>query len=125
MVDGQERLTLGRDPTSAAYARRRVRGFCADLSPDLQAVAQLLTSELVTNALRHGEGAIAMTMTVDSSELRVEVADDSPYPPRRTHAPLDGTGGRGVLLVERLASSWGTIPHPGDGKAVWFTLRRD
>ena len=124
MTDDQTRLKLSRDPTSAGYARQRVRAFCADLPPDLQAVAQLLVSELVTNALQHGEGAIGMEMSVDPKSLRIEVSDDSPHPPRVANPSPDWTGGRGLLLVERLASAWGIIPHPGDGKAVWFTLPR-
>lgn len=123
-MSDKKRLQLSRDPTSAAQARQQVRSFCADMSPDLQAVAQLLASELVTNALQHGEGTIAMAMSVDPTGLRVEVSDQSPHPPRVRHPPPDWTGGRGLLLVEQLAGAWGITTHPGDGKGVWFTLPR-
>ena len=123
VMHGEARLQLSRDPTAASYARQRVGEFCGDMAPDLQATAQLLTSELVTNALRHGTGAIEMCMTVELKTVRVEVTDESPQPPRIMHPTAQSAGGRGVLLVEALASSWGTTQHPGNGKAVWFALR--
>ncbi len=124
MLHGQARLELARDPASATYARHRVREFCADMSPDLQATAQLLASELVTNALQHGAGAIEMHLSADPRTLRVEVSDQSPEPPQRMHASPGSTSGRGVMLVEAFASSWGITQHTGDGKGVWFVLRR-
>lgn len=123
MTHDRQRLCLDRDPTTPAYARRQVREFCADMPADLQATAQLLTSEVVTNAIRHGSGAIEMTMSIDARVLRVGVADDSPRPPRLLRASPSSASGRGVGLIEALASSWGTTRHPGDGKTVWFSLR--
>ena len=123
MLHGQARLELMRDPRSATYARQRVGDFCADMPADLQTTAQLLTSELVTNALQHGDGAIEMLMSVDPETLRVEVSDESPEPPQPMQASPGSTSGRGVMLVEALASSWGVTHHAGDGKAVWFALR--
>ena len=123
MTHDQERLRLDRDPTAPAHARRRVREFCADMPVDLQATAQLLTSEVVTNAVRHGSGSIEMHMSIDARALRVGVADDSPRHPRLLRASPGSASGRGVCLIEALASSWGTTPHPGDGKTVWFSLR--
>ena len=124
MTHDQERLRLDRDPTTPAYARRRVREFCADMPVDLLATAQLLTSEVVTNAIRHGCGSIEMHMSFDTKALRVGIADDSPRPPRLLRASPGSASGRGIRLIEALASSWGTTLHPGDGKTVWFSLRR-
>jgi anti-sigma regulatory factor (Ser/Thr protein kinase) len=92
------------------------------MSSDLQTTAQLLTSELVTNALQHGYGTIEMHVSVDPETLRVEVSDDSPEPPQPMEASPGSTSGRGVMLVEALASDWGVTRHADDGKAVWFAL---
>ncbi|MER6913404.1 ATP-binding protein [Streptomyces sp. NPDC000594] len=91
-------------------------------------VAQLLASELVTNALVHTEEGAVVTATVASSTLRVEVRDfitglPVPEPPgRRRHDPLD-THGRGLFLVQSLADAWG-IRTQGMGKVVWFEIHR-
>ena len=124
MLHGEARLPLERDPTAASDARQSVRRFCADMPRDLQTTAQLLTSELVTNALQHGDGAIELQLRADPTALRVEVSDESPERPQRMNASAGSVSGRGMLLVEALASSWGILSHPGDGKAVWFELRR-
>lgn len=105
-------------------ARRHVRSFCLEMPADLQATAQLLTSELVTNAVQHGRGLIEMQMSACPQTVRVEVSDESPTPPRRLDASPGHTSGRGMMLIERLASRWGVTQHPGDGKAVWFVVRR-
>lgn len=123
MSHSQARLGLDRDPTSASYARRHVGAFCAAMAPDLRMTAQLLASELVTNALQHGDGDIEMHLSLDGHVLRVTISDESPQPPRRRPAAHGSTGGRGLMLLEAMASSWGVTRHPGDGKAVWFALR--
>jgi anti-sigma regulatory factor (Ser/Thr protein kinase) len=85
-------------------------------------VAELLTSELVTNALIHTDHGAVVTATVGEAGLRVEVRDFVAALPT-PHAPSadDGTHGRGLLLVEALADAWGVHEH-GMGKAVWFEL---
>ncbi len=122
MLHGQARLEIMRDPTAAAYARQRVGEFCAEMPSDLQETARLLTSELVTNALQHGYGNIEMRLSVDPEALCVEVSDESPDPPQPMEASPGSLSGRGVMLVEALASNWGVTEHAGDGKAVWFYL---
>jgi anti-sigma regulatory factor (Ser/Thr protein kinase) len=90
--------------------------------PGASDVAELLTSELVTNALIHTDHGAVVTATVVPDSLRVEVRDfvsglSEP------HAPIadDGTHGRGLVLVQELADSWGVEDH-GVGKVVWFEL---
>lgn len=86
-------------------------------------VAELLLSELVTNALVHtGDGAV-VAVSVAPQRLRVEVRDFVPGMPPVSHVPNadDGTHGRGLILVESLADSWGISPH-ALGKMVWFEL---
>jgi len=117
-------------PSSARAARRLLAAVlaeagCAD--PDRAAVAELLVSELATNAIHHGAGPeIAVDVVVRaaagaSSVLRVEVADASPARPVRRHAAPTDEGGRGLELVALVASAWGTSERPV-GKAVWFEL---
>ncbi|QHY99109.1 hypothetical protein SSPS47_28815 [Streptomyces sp. S4.7] len=85
-------------------------------------VAELLTSELVTNALVHTEHGAVVKATVADSRLRVEVRDFIDAPPT-PNAPTqdDGTHGRGLVLVDGLADAWGVLTQ-GLGKMVWFEL---
>ncbi|MEV6247309.1 ATP-binding protein [Streptomyces sp. NPDC051742] len=94
--------------------------------PGASDVAELLTSELVTNALVHTEHGAVVTATVVPEQLRVEVRDFVPGLAPSLVPPLvppadDGTHGRGLILVEALADSWGVEDH-GAGKVVWFEL---
>ncbi|MDT0307732.1 SpoIIE family protein phosphatase [Streptomyces sp. DSM 44917] len=82
--------------------------------------AELLVSELVTNAVRHARGPVGLRM-VHGPTLLVEVTDPDPAPPReRTAAPED-EGGRGLPLVARESRRWGSRRVPA-GKTVWFEL---
>lgn len=89
---------------------------------DCTHVAELLTTELVTNALVHTEHDAEVTATVAASRLRVEVRDLAARHPQ-LHVPIadDGTHGRGLVLVQALADAWGVKTH-GVGKVVWFEL---
>lgn len=116
------RCPLTREPQAAARARTEVATVCRGLSRDLFEVALLLTSELVTNALKHGVGEIELVIRIDD-RLRVEVYDQGLAMPRRLEeAPLADLG-RGLMLVERLSSLWGAEQLEGWGeKRVWFEL---
>ena len=116
-------LPLPRDPSSPERARNEVAAMCRDLHPDVTTVAQLLVSELVTNALRHGRGRIEMQLEREPGRLYVSVEDDSDGHPAVRTSALDDEGGRGLLIVETLATSWGVRRSGRGGKAVWFTLR--
>ncbi|MEV0091337.1 ATP-binding protein [Streptomyces sp. NPDC050738] len=91
-------------------------------SPAVAEVAELLTSELVTNALVHTPDGAVLTATVGTNKLRVEVRDFMSTLPRM-HAPGsdEGTHGRGLVLVQALSDAWGVHAH-GMGKVVWFEL---
>ncbi|MGW2817464.1 ATP-binding protein [Streptomyces sp. NPDC001415] len=85
-------------------------------------VAELLTSELVTNALVHTDHGAVVTATVGEAGLRVEVRDFvAALPTPCIPSADDGTHGRGLLLVQALADAWGVQEH-GMGKVVWFEL---
>jgi anti-sigma regulatory factor (Ser/Thr protein kinase) len=110
------------DVGSANLARRFVEATLAawDLD-DLNDVACLLTSELASNAIRHAGTAFWITMDFDQSELRVEVADLAPLLPVLGKVRNDLRSGRGLLIVEALASRWGIVIRD-EVKAVWFCL---
>ncbi|MFK4186385.1 ATP-binding protein [Streptomyces sparsogenes] len=97
--------------------------------PGRRDVAELLASELVTNALVHTDGGAHITATLGAGprapvrgRLRVEVRDlASRHPTPRVQVSEEGTSGRGLMLVHSLADAWGVRAH-GVGKAVWFEL---
>lgn len=117
------RFTLERDPTEVRQARRHVARECAGLARDVVEIAQLLTTELVTNALEHGTGEITLDIARSDRDLRIDVADDAPGRPCTPEGIPQGTRGRGMLLVESMAAAWGVDPPTGPGKRVWFRLR--
>ncbi|MEV6977206.1 ATP-binding protein [Kitasatospora sp. NPDC093806] len=92
--------------------------------PELADTAELLSSELVTNALQHtGQGAIFDAVLSSDLRLRIEVQDGAARLPGRRRDPDAeyATSGRGLMLVEALADSWG-VQLRGDGKVTWFEL---
>ncbi|NYD40441.1 ATP-binding protein [Nocardioides panaciterrulae] len=109
-------------PSSAAGARRLVREELARAGrEDLRDAAELLVTELVTNALVHSGTPMEVCASVGVDGLYVEVHDASPQLPLvRHHADLAGTG-RGLRLLQHMADRWGAEPRSG-GKCVWFEL---
>lgn len=95
--------------------------------PALVDTAELLATELVTNALQHSGGGAVLTATLSPGpeyRLRIEVQDSLARRPRPRppEAPGEyGTSGRGLLLVQALADSWGAQVRDS-GKVVWFEL---
>ncbi|AXG78794.1 ATP-binding protein [Streptomyces paludis] len=87
--------------------------------------AALLLSELVTNALRHGSPRgreIAVTLLRVEGLLRLEVEDAGECLPRPRVSEPDDECGRGLALIDALATDWGVAPRSGPGKRVWATL---
>ncbi|MEV0189571.1 PAS domain S-box protein [Kitasatospora purpeofusca] len=91
---------------------------CAHLADD----ARLLVSEVLTNALQHAQGPLGLHLRRTSTEVTIEISDHSPHLPQPRLAAPDDESGRGLLLVDALADSWGVRPTD-DGKTTWFTLR--
>jgi anti-sigma regulatory factor (Ser/Thr protein kinase) len=121
----EQTWTLPFGPTAAVEARRHVAHVCRGLPPRQVEFARLLVSELVTNALQHGSGEVALVIVRgDEGSLRVEVHDGSRVlPVLATRASL-AEHGWGLRIVAALASGWGTAPREDGqpGKQVWFTL---
>lgn len=107
------------DPSTVPWVRAQVAAKLTewDLEP-LTDTVQLLVSELVTNALVHGAGAIGLRV-IKGLSLVCEVYDDGADLPRLRHAEATDESGRGLQLVAHLAARWGT--HRAEpGKVVWF-----
>lgn len=88
-------------------------------------IVELLSSELVTNAVKFGgdRGAIGVRVVTHADALRLEVFDDSDVHPRLVPDRPAHLGGHGMKLVELLADDWGVRRHEGTyGKTVWLTL---
>jgi anti-sigma regulatory factor (Ser/Thr protein kinase) len=120
-------LTLPPEPGSVAEARSRV---LAAVGPQLGddgrvETLRLLVSELVTNAVRHGDGDRPVEVhAVWNAEVRVEVIDHGHgFSPAPRAGELDEPGGFGLFLVGRLADRWGV--ETDHSTRVWFVLRRD
>jgi anti-sigma regulatory factor (Ser/Thr protein kinase) len=88
------------------------------------AAAAVVGTELVTNAIRHGDAPIEVRVDIDDHHVaRLAVSDGSAKQPgvRR----VDDSGGRGLRLVGALSDSWGVDAEPPQGKTVWARLLAD
>lgn len=109
--------------TSPRHARELVRDVLGAHDDELVSSAELLVSELVSNTVLHTSGAPLVEVRLTDDLVRVEVYDTDASMPRRRVPDADSPGGRGLLLLDRIASRWGADPVD-DGKVVWFELDR-
>lgn len=113
------------EPAAVAEARHRivsvVRGWGLPLPEESYGEVELLSSELITNAIRYSPGACAVTVRWTGARVRVEVTDTDPVRPRSRRPSAEAEGGRGLYLVESLSADWGSTPGPA-GKTVWFEI---
>lgn len=106
-----------------ARARQTLTEICRHLPQWVVADATLLTSELVSNSVKHAGGPVVVAIECDDDGVSVEVADPSPDLPIMRDRDADALGGRGMHLVAAIAREWGCRPaHDGVGKSVWFAL---
>ncbi|MFC6286413.1 ATP-binding protein [Nocardioides sp. GCM10027113] len=121
-------LDLGPGPSGASRARTWVAEVCRDAGrPDLVECAEMGVSELVTNALLHGDEPITVRVRGTREHPRIEVGDASCEPPEMPGAATLGdedevllTFGRGLDIVSRCSDAWG-VEIEEDGKVVWFS----
>jgi anti-sigma regulatory factor (Ser/Thr protein kinase) len=116
-------VELPRDETAPAIARLTVRRAYAErLDSGVLGDAELLVSELTSNALRHGRGEITLRARLDEDRLLVEVIDEgSGFERALRRSDFEEVGGWGLEIVEDVASRWGV--HEGTTH-VWFELER-
>ena len=112
--------TLSEVPAARAQVGQTLSEFGCGEAQD---ISSLLTTELVTNAIRHGSGPITLLIEcVPHERIRVAVRDEGDGKPRLQHPdPADPSGGRGLLLVDAFSEAWG-VDEDARGKSVWFEL---
>jgi anti-sigma regulatory factor (Ser/Thr protein kinase) len=114
-------LDLPRRPTAPAAARSALARFERQLARETLRTAELLISELVTNAVKYGHGPLRVELALADGRLRAEVTDRGSgfsHDGRKTD-DLETPGGWGLHLVEALSDSWG---HREGSTKVWFEL---
>jgi anti-sigma regulatory factor (Ser/Thr protein kinase) len=109
---------------SAAEARGYVRSLLVGYGRDLTDAVVLLTSELVSNAIVHGESAITIDIGRIDGHVRVSVSDESEKLPELHFPDPFDPNGRGLAIVNELSDAWG-VERGANGKTVWFTLAVD
>ena len=132
-------LSLVTLPTSPFWARRYTRSFlnsCRGMSESTAETAELIVSELVTNAvrfsgdpgraLRYSEradaGLIVLSLRHFTDGLLIEVYDTDSNPPVLCDADADAENGRGLMLIDALAKEWSYFFPPSGGKVVYCLL---
>ncbi|GAB1513083.1 ATP-binding protein [Actinophytocola sp. KF-1] len=120
-LSGDNYISRTLDGAATSEVRRLLRDLLSGHGGVIADDAVLVADELVSNALQHGGAprSCRMFLTGDGARLRIEVDDSSPRDPE-IRTP-DHTGGRGLILVDRLASRWGFDRHV-DHKTVWAEL---
>lgn len=111
-------------PDGLSRARADARDVCAEHQVPLDRChdLQVVLSELVGNACRHGEPPVTYDVAADGGDLLVVVEDADPTPPAEFASLPRGEGaesGRGMHIVAALSRGWGWRPAGGGGKAVW------
>ncbi|MBA3742617.1 MAG: ATP-binding protein [Sporichthya sp.] len=121
---GPRQVVLPADTTAPRAARKFLaEACCGSHVAEVVEEAQLLVSELVTNAVRYGAPPIELQVCcAGEDQLHIRVRDSDPGTPQPRDADADAEGGRGLLLVDVVSDDWGH-EDDADGKAVWFTLK--
>jgi anti-sigma regulatory factor (Ser/Thr protein kinase) len=106
---------------SVPAARRFVRDALRGQAREILDAAELMTSELATNCVRHAQTGFELAIDDAQRPIRVEVRDvGQGRPMLQSPSPTDRTG-RGLVIVEAMSDAWGVEPS-SRGKTVWFTL---
>lgn len=126
----QVALTLAPERQSVAVGRHWVvrTAGAAGVTGMANQVVELLTSELLSNAVLHGAGGRAIHLWFragDDDVVRVSVSDSLPARPVVMHPALVAPSGRGMAIVEAMSNRWGVDAQPDGGKTVWFEIDLD
>lgn len=124
-------LEIPHDPLGPAVVRATVRTVLARHGlRDLMETAELLTSELATNAYRYSAGPASVRLKWRKGTLRISVWDTNPTLPAPMTPGPDCESGRGLQLVRKCADNWGRYSlgekwTTASGKVVWFEIKRN
>lgn len=120
-------LELAPDLTAASQARRQTRQALGRWRlADLTDPVLLAVSELVGNAVRHGRPPVDLLLRRTGRSVRLEVHDEASAPEQPLPAPdPDAESGRGLLIVDAVATGSGISQVPGDGKIAWADFEQD
>jgi anti-sigma regulatory factor (Ser/Thr protein kinase) len=115
-------VAFASDPVCVGRTRRITTAFLGlwNVRGPLADNIVLVVSELVSNAVEHGEGDVGLRVQYPDNDVRIEVTDGSPTPARMRPAGDDDESGRGLLLVTVLARKWGVT---NDGRTTWAIFR--
>ncbi|WP_171053236.1 ATP-binding protein [Streptomyces marianii] len=118
------RPALDAVPAARRLVRELAHTLCLSLGDGSLSTIELLTGELVANAVEHTHEPCEVCVRRTGGGLRVEITDtaDSGIRVQPGTPPLDAESGRGLFLVAALASAWGTDPQE-HGKRIWFEIR--
>jgi anti-sigma regulatory factor (Ser/Thr protein kinase) len=126
-IDTRDRsmAVFDRRVESASEARAWLTAFLHERRVEESVImdAALIVSELVTNALRHGEGPTVLRATLAATEVQLSVTDSGDDEPRVLPPDPDRIGGLGLVVVATVSKKWGVAPFPG-GKTVWALVSR-
>jgi anti-sigma regulatory factor (Ser/Thr protein kinase) len=114
-------VDLPPEPSSATRARQLAREHVAECPPEVIDTVALLVTELVTNAVLHARTELHLVIETEPGVVRLRVEDHSPGTPVIRNYGTDDVTGRGLALVDMIATRWGVDPRPG-GKAVWCEI---
>jgi anti-sigma regulatory factor (Ser/Thr protein kinase) len=114
-------VDLPPEPASATRARELAREYVANCPPEVVDTVALLVTELVTNAVLHARTELHLIVETEPGVVRLRVEDRALGTPVLRHYDTDDVTGRGLALVELLATRWGVEPRP-EGKSVWCEI---
>ncbi|MBO1753023.1 ATP-binding protein [Actinotalea sp. BY-33] len=121
VLPGQRQsVAVGRHWVVSTAAARGITGMANQ-------VLELLSSELLANAVLHGPQGVAIGVQMRHTEtaVRVSVSDASATNPVVMHNGPSAPNGRGMAIVEAMSSRWGVEEHADGGKTVWYELELD
>lgn len=119
----RRQVQLPCDLASSRLARHVVEQVCSEWGiPGIAADAAVVASELTENMVKHARSGGWLRLDLRGSTLTIAVADADPRPARLRVPGLRATGGRGLVLVDKLSRTWGTASRHSGGKVVWAVL---
>ena len=121
MTAASQRLTVPLPAGCLAELRRWARAWMEQHPTDGvdPEIVVLSMTELVTNSIKHGSGPVDVRLNGDSDNLVLMVSDCSEQLPSRPDTSADTETGRGIQILESLATRWGVQREQGGGKTVW------